>query len=1068
VSFFVTGRWAGHADSDAFTEAMVDQLAVVAGAPVAAIPTRSARDRERQRLLDLATRRVGDHQQRLVLVVDGLDEDEGAKPGSDKPSIASLLPRRPPEAVRVLVTSRPHPGIPLDVAADHPLRQTRRRRLAPSAYAQGVEIEAKGELLEQLNGAPPQADILAFITASGGGLTLTELVELTGVPRFKLEVMLGSVFGRSLQTRPALDVPADQAEPVYLFAHVTLRAIAEEQLGGALERYRERIHQWADEFRRRGWPDDTPRYLLRPYGQLLAAARDVERLVWLAADPARHHRLLASTQGDHAALDEIAAAQRLLLDNPDPDLAAMGSLAVHRHRLASRNENIPVELPTLWAQLGDAYRAEQIARSITALDVRDKALRSIAEVMAEGRQWERAEELARTIPTLDIQAKALRGIAWAQARAGRRGEAEQLAGTIPDPTSRAQALLAITLAVASVDPDQADRLTSDAEQLASAIPDTDAQAKVRRGVASALARAGRRDEAEQLAGTISDPTIRAQALLAIARALAPTEPDRAIRLINRAEKLARTATDPETRVWALLAIARALAPTEPDRAIRLINRAEKLAQATTDSFDREWALRGIARAVAERGQWVRAEQLAGTIGNWYIQAHAFLAVARALARAGQWDRAEQLAGTIADPTIGAAAFCAVAQAVAGADPDWAVRLANKAEHFARTVSPRNEGFLDGFLEELARMFGVTDPDQLDTLEGILEAFVEGGRWDQAEDLVRTIPDPATQGEGLLEIAVALIASGERDRALRLTVDAERLAKQISDPDATVKMLLTIAEMLAGTDPDRAEQLTNDAEQVALTSRNPDTQAKALRRLVDALVEGGHWDRAEQLARTNADPVTQVSTLQTIGHALVERGHPDHAKQLISDAEEIARTITDPEAQAKAVRAIVDALFKVGLWDRAEQLAGTITDQEVQATALQRLSDALAAAGQWDRAEQLAGTITAPEAQAKAVRSLVDALAAAGQWDRAEQLAGTITDPETQAEALLGVADALVQAAKREQTDGSQVQARARRILAELLTGEKWLEAIPLVAKLDIETVVPISKTMFGVGNHRSV
>jgi tetratricopeptide (TPR) repeat protein len=365
--------------------------------------------------------------------------------------------------------------------------------------------------------------------------------------------------------------------------------------------------------------------------------------VLLAADPARHHRLFASTQGDRAALDEISAAQRLLLDNPDPDLAAMGSLAVHRHRLASRNENIPVELPTLWTQLGDAYRAEQIARSITAPDVRDKALRSIAEVLAEGGQWERAEELARTIPTFHIQAKALRGIAWAVARAGRWDEAEQLAGTIPDPTTRAQALLAIV---------------------------------------------------------------------------------------------------------------RALAPTEPDRAIRLVNRAEKLAHATTDSFDREWALRGIARAVAERGQWDRAEQLAGTIKNSYIQAHAFLAIARAVARTGQWDWAERLAGTITDPTTGAAALCAVAHALAGVDPDRAVRLANEAEQLAHTVTPRGEAFW----EDLARIFGVTDPEQIDALGGILEAFVEGRRWDQAEQLARTVPDP--QAKAVRVILDALNEGGK--------------------------------------------------------------------------------------------------------------------------------------------------------------------------------------------------------------------------------------------------------------------------------------------------------------------
>ena len=36
-------------------------------------------------------------------------------PEGSKPSIAALLPRNPHDAVRILVTSRPHPGIPDDV-----------------------------------------------------------------------------------------------------------------------------------------------------------------------------------------------------------------------------------------------------------------------------------------------------------------------------------------------------------------------------------------------------------------------------------------------------------------------------------------------------------------------------------------------------------------------------------------------------------------------------------------------------------------------------------------------------------------------------------------------------------------------------------------------------------------------------------------------------------------------------------------------------------------------------------------------------------------------------------------
>ena len=54
ASFFVTGRLAGQADSDAFTEAMIEQLAAIAGEPVAGTATPAGRDRERRRLLELA------------------------------------------------------------------------------------------------------------------------------------------------------------------------------------------------------------------------------------------------------------------------------------------------------------------------------------------------------------------------------------------------------------------------------------------------------------------------------------------------------------------------------------------------------------------------------------------------------------------------------------------------------------------------------------------------------------------------------------------------------------------------------------------------------------------------------------------------------------------------------------------------------------------------------------------------------------------------------------------------------------------------------------------------------
>jgi Trypsin-like peptidase domain len=657
VSFFVTGRLAGQADSDAFTEAMVEQLAAVAGEPLsatAASATLAGRDRERRRLLEAAAARVSEQGGRLLVVVDGLDEDEGATPGSGKPSIASLLPKRPPEGVRVLVTSRPHPGVPADVPGDHPLHRCYHhpRLLTPSPHAQHLEQEANHELLELLAGDRLGIDVIALLSAAGGGLTLAELAELTGQPHHKLQGKLGSVLGRSLRTRLARDEPPDRAGRVYLFAHETLRALAEAQLGRDLGPYRQRIHQWADRYRTRGWPEATPRYLLRPYGRLLAASGDLERLVAIATDPARQDRMLAATHGDAAALAEITTAQQRILAQPPPDLAALGRLAVFRDRLATRNRAIPRELPILWARLGQGHHAEALARSIT------------------------------------------------------------------DPEDRAWALIKLTELLVGADRDRALRLAADAEQAARTITDPKDQATALAEVAEALAGIGAYDRAEALARSITDPKDQAWALVKLAEALVEANRDRALRLAADAEQTARAITDPEDQARALGNLAWALAGVDRDRAGRLKADAEQAADAITDppwqgetlawvgtaldggdydhaeAFarsiddpkDQATALAWVAEALARDGAYDRAEALARSIDDPKDQATVLAQVAEALARNGAYDRAEAFARSIDDPKGQATALVKLAEALVEVDRDRALVLAADAEQAARTIT----------------------------------------------------------------------------------------------------------------------------------------------------------------------------------------------------------------------------------------------------------------------------------------------------------------------------------------------------------------------------------------------
>lgn len=263
--------------------------------------------------------------------------------------------------------------------------------------------------------------------------------------------MVGSVFGRSLESRPHADTQLG-ADPVLLFAHQTLQATAEEYLAYDLAAYRQSIHAWADTYRERQWPAGTPRYLLRPYGGLLAATGDVRRLAELAVDPARHDRMLAESRGEADALAEIGVAQRLLADQPEPNLAALGLLAARRAQLIERNIAVPPKLPTLWVKLGNPRKGEALVRSITDPGERARALAALAEALAQAQLWADAERVANTITDdSDQRIRALTSVIEALARAHLPDHAERIArGITDDPIGQTKALAALAAGLADL------------------------------------------------------------------------------------------------------------------------------------------------------------------------------------------------------------------------------------------------------------------------------------------------------------------------------------------------------------------------------------------------------------------------------------------------------------------------------------------------------------------------------------------------------------------------------------------------------------------------------------------
>ena len=252
--FFITDRYANHSNRAAFLAVMLEQLAQIAGQPMPDGLVEETRPGWFNQLLADATATCGQNGQRLVLLVDGLDEDQGVTGRSDEHSIAALLPAVPPGSTRVIVAGRPDPAVPADVPHWHPLRDERIiRPLAISPLARMVRDDAERELGHLLDDSGPGHRMLGLVTAAGGGLSAEDLSELTGeLPRTVGQV-LRAVSGRSFHGQP---IPGQMARPpVFILAHGTLQAEAAQAFGPQhLAACRDQISGWADSYAARGWP----------------------------------------------------------------------------------------------------------------------------------------------------------------------------------------------------------------------------------------------------------------------------------------------------------------------------------------------------------------------------------------------------------------------------------------------------------------------------------------------------------------------------------------------------------------------------------------------------------------------------------------------------------------------------------------------------------------------------------------------------------------------------------------------------------------------------------------------
>jgi WD40 repeat protein len=365
--YFLSRREAD-ADSSGFLAAVVPQMAYLLNEDVS-----TAELAQFRALWHRAIERAGTESRHVILVVDGLDEDL-RPPGL--PSVAALLPATAGGRAHVLVSSRPHPELPADIAVGHPLRSVRPVLVQTFAGARELEVLARQEIDDLLRRDDDglAADVFGLMAAAAGPLAVRDLAAMnvdfppSAALTRRIRGLVSTSAARSLQ--PVGPVGGDR----YQFAHESLLAHAQASDELNDPSFRRRIHQWAEEWQAAGWPtpaggeEGTPQYLLDNYPSTLTLEH--QRLAHLVCDIGWVAAAIASVGADRV----LADLHRAVAANPaNPAVSTvLTTVTGQAHNLRPPR---PLDQPgyvlrQLWmqaAELSEEELADDIRRSLQSL-----------------------------------------------------------------------------------------------------------------------------------------------------------------------------------------------------------------------------------------------------------------------------------------------------------------------------------------------------------------------------------------------------------------------------------------------------------------------------------------------------------------------------------------------------------------------------------------------------------------------------------------------------------------------------------------------------------------------------
>ncbi|MFI5619007.1 hypothetical protein [Streptomyces sp. NPDC051567] len=1070
VPYFIARRL-GTDHPDTFRTTMCRQLATLVGkrAPSGL-----------ESLYEAAARASSSLGRTLLLVVDGLDE--AAAPQDGGLSIAAMLPKALPPGMRVVVAGREHPPLPADVPEDHPLRDPAVvRRLTVSPVASVIRDMVMRDLQTLLKDREVGRPLLALLAAARGALSGEDLARLMGSTTLPYDVveLLGSVAGRSM--RPDVTDHLAPSGPVwgddpalrtYVLAHDELRRVASQNFGtDGLAEYEGRLHRWADRYRERGWPDDTPNYLLTGYSRLARESGEPGRLAGLVFDPRRQRRQVAGLGLDLALADIELAAGTATDDTPE-SLNVLAAAALSRTLLLRQARSLPRDIPRALAYLGDVRRARTLALELPHPGAKARALADVACALAgiEGDDQARkaAQETARESLRWAVAARRQTS-AWgvggdeaeaavARAAAALMGTGQEEAGA--DVLRRTRGLSAERYEAWT---DAATLLSSNQPALASQLLDE------------------LEEEVEALA-ELAEPADAADRATPVQlwAALALAAPDRADHLHDRILEHARAVwagSRPLAYLDVLSLAASALAAARPDDARALVALAAERV---------EWACRQTTslsapdRAHAELGfgltlvRFVRAQMDTGTPAERVRELLEGVPedLRGTCTDRGQDQDPDRDGVDFADSIIARANTAYDTGGIGDSDDSdndeagESGRLAREAVAFAEQGREQEARHcLDQALSLLSET-GVGAEASLPWLSALAGALVRDGATADADTLVAALSGPGERVRAVAAMSMAHADSGRAAEARRLAqeaaYEAARIAAEATDDPTWAFAAQALAhagegdmalDLIEGTKPKQPARrglwrLGAVKARVAVAEGLAAHDPAAAGKIVDDVREG--------LEATRDLPRRLAALLGELGALLTASARADGpCRERLSSAVNGARDYTREDQQEWLPRTVlVDAVLRAGEGrDVDVQLewlarAGSIGHEEQFPTAGVAVLHALL--GDTEAAWRTVARTADPERRATGFASVAGHLARV-PVQLAPTAHGGGPDPFTLVLRALALA-----ASKDAPDDGPQ----AGRFLREALKSPDWYSVLPVLARMAAAAVPQLRDITF--------